>query len=173
MQLLVNRGGAVFADATAARMGDQSATTPERKADGGENQDLAQAEMPRRGPRRLRGSGHVAQPGAGGRRGAARLPQRRKRPSRAMPPELFAGSDGDFGWFAVPVHADGDQVIDFVVPQHHDGPDTRYGTEDDFTTLVTLLNTTPLVPFAAPTRRTDRRPRREPCRTGRWRRTAG
>lgn len=61
---------------------------------------------------------------------------------RAMPPEPFEGSEGDFGYFAVPVPAAGDQVIDFVVPQHHDGPDTSYGTEDDFTRLVTLLNTT-------------------------------
>ena len=61
---------------------------------------------------------------------------------RAMPPEILTGGDSDFGWFAVPVHANGDQVIDFMVPQLQDGPDTRYGTEDDFTTLVTLLNTT-------------------------------
>ena len=45
VQVLSNRGGAAFADETAARMGDQSATTPERKADGGKNQNLAEAEM--------------------------------------------------------------------------------------------------------------------------------
>ena len=33
---------------------------------------------------------------------------------RAMPPEPFAGDDRDFGWFAVPLHADDDAAINFV-----------------------------------------------------------
>ena len=40
----------------------------------------------------------------------------------------------------------GDGVVDFVVPQHNAGPDEEPETEDDFTTLVTLLNTTPAGP---------------------------
>ena len=35
------------------------------------------------------------------------------------------------------------QLSVILLPRHHNGPDTSYGTEDDFTTLVTLLNTTP------------------------------
>ena len=33
-----------------------------------------------------------------------------------------------------------------MVPKRDLGPDNEYGTEDDFTTLVTLLNTTPAGP---------------------------
>ena len=36
----------------------------------------------------------------------------------------------------------GDEAIDFVVPYREDGPDGSLGTADDFTMLVTLLNTT-------------------------------
>ena len=63
-----------------------------------------------------------------------------------MPPEPFAGEDRYFGYFTVPMHVDSDSVIDFVVPQHHDGPDGNYGTDDDYTTFVALLNTTPAGP---------------------------
>ena len=147
VQVLANRGGSSFADETAARMGDQTATTPARKADGRENQNLAEAEMhdvDRDGCADLvmsrgRSSVGVEAPLVYRNDGRGRF--------RAMPPEPFAGSDGDFGHFAVPMHADGDQVIDFVVPQHHNGPDSHYGTDDDFTALVTLLNTTPAGPI--------------------------
>ena len=143
VQVLVNRGGSSFADETPDRMGDQSATTPERRADSGENQNVAEAEMhdvDRDGCADLvmsRGRAPVA--------AQAPLVYRNDGTGRfrAMPPEPFAGPDGDFGYFAVPVHA----VIDFVVPQHHNGPDSHYGTDDDFTTLVTLLNTTPAGPI--------------------------
>ena len=117
VQVLSNRGGAAFADETAARMGDQSATTPGHKADGGDNQNLAEAEMydvDRDGCADLvmshsRGPLDVEAPLVYRNDGSGRF--------RAMPPEPFAGSDGDFGYFAVPVHADDDQVIDFVVPR--------------------------------------------------------
>ena len=62
---------------------------------------------------------------------------------QAMSPVPFVRSNRYFGYNAVPADVNGDAVIDFVVPQHHNGPDDRYGTADDFTTLVTLLNTTP------------------------------
>jgi hypothetical protein len=65
---------------------------------------------------------------------------------QAMPPEPFAGSDRYFGTYAVPADVNGDRVIDFVVPHRDNGPDGRFGTADDFTNLVTLLNTTPAGP---------------------------
>ena len=43
----------------------------------------------------------------------------------------------------VPVDLNGDGVIDFVYPQHDNGPDNRYHTADDFVTFVAYLNTTP------------------------------
>ena len=43
----------------------------------------------------------------------------------------------------MPADVNGDTVIDFVVPVHHNGRDNLYSTDDDFTTLVTLLNATP------------------------------
>ena len=136
IQALINAGGGRFVDETPAWIGDQGAT-----AIAGENHGALELhDVDRDGCLDMVVSGIRAPVSAtaplvylndGGRR------------FRAMPPETLTGGDSDFGWFAVPVHADGDQVIDFVVPQHHDGPDTRYGTEDDFTTLVTLLNATP------------------------------
>ena len=64
----------------------------------------------------------------------------------AMDPTLFAGDDRYFGTQAVPADVNGDSVVDFVVPYRDDGPDDEWGSEDDFTTLVTLLNTTPAGP---------------------------
>ena len=58
----------------------------------------------------------------------------------------FARSDRYFGTYAVPADVNGDAAIDFVVPRLNNGPDGRDGTADDFTTLVTLLNTTPAGP---------------------------
>ena len=60
----------------------------------------------------------------------------------ALSPEPFAGSDRHFGTYAVPADVNGDTVIDFVVPDRDVGPDGLFRTADDFTTLVTLLNTT-------------------------------
>ena len=59
---------------------------------------------------------------------------------------LFAGDDRYFGIQAVPADVNGDYVVDFVVPHRDDGPDDEWGSEDDFTTLETLLNTTPAGP---------------------------
>ena len=59
---------------------------------------------------------------------------------------LFAGDDRYFGMQAVPADVNGDSVVDFVVPHRDEGPDDEWGSEDDFTTLVTLLNTTPAGP---------------------------
>ena len=136
IQVLVNRGGAEFEDETARWM-TQSATAPAPWEWGGQ---LQMHDVDRDGCADLVVSGSGTPIGA-----ASPIVYRNDGRNRfgAMPPQPFTGGDGDFGWFAVPVHADGDEVVDFVVPQHHDGPDGRYGTEDDYTSLVTLLNTTP------------------------------
>ena len=48
----------------------------------------------------------------------------------------------DFGWGAMPIDANGDGAIDFVVSELGPGRDGIWGTRDDGTRLVTLLNTT-------------------------------
>ena len=146
IQVLVNRGGMSFDDETAARMGDQSATTPERNPDG---EPLHNAATPRmhdvdrdgcadlvmwRGPNVRTESPLVYLNDGSGR-------------FQAASPVPFAGSDRYFGFNAVPADVNGDEAIDFVVPRHSNGPDHRYGTADDFTMLVTLLNTTPAGPI--------------------------
>ena len=142
VQVLVNRGGASFGDETLTRMGDQSATTPERNPDGDPLHNSAVPTMhdvDRDGCVDLvtsRGA-HV--------RTESPLVYRNDGTGRfqAMSPVPFAGSDRYFGGNAVPADVNGDAAIDFVVPWHSDGPDRRYGTADDFTMLVTLLNVTP------------------------------
>ena len=47
----------------------------------------------------------------------------------------------------MPAELNGDAAIDFVLPWHDNGPDERHGTADDFTALLTLLNTTPPGPI--------------------------
>ena len=61
---------------------------------------------------------------------------------RAMTAAPFACSDRHFGFEAVPLEVNGDGAVDFIVPRRGNGPDGRYGTEDDYTTFVTLFNTT-------------------------------
>ena len=147
IQVLVNRGGTSFGDETLTWMGDQSATTPERDTDGDPLYNRAAPEMhdvDRDGCLDLvmsRSSGPV--------RTESPLVYRNDGSGRfqAMSPVPFAGSDRYFGRGAVPADVNGDAAIDFVVPQHHNGLDERYGTADDFTTLVTLLNTTPVGPL--------------------------
>ena len=46
----------------------------------------------------------------------------------------------------MPADVNGDAAIDFVVPRRHDGPDNQARTADDFSTLLTLVNTTPVGP---------------------------
>ncbi len=142
IQVLINRGGTSFGDETLASMGDQSATTPERDADG---EPLHNAATPRMHDVNRDGCADLVMwrnvqvrtesPLVYLNDGSARF--------RALSPVPFAGSDRYFGFGAVPADVNGDAATDFVVPQHNDGPDRRYGTADDFTTLVTLLNTTP------------------------------
>ena len=142
VQVLVNRAGRSFDDETPARMGDQSATTPERGPDG---EPLHNAATPTMHDVDRDGCADLVMwrnPNVRAESPLAYLNDGSGR-FRAMSPVPFAGSDRYFGFGAVPADVNGDAAIDFVVPQHHDGPDGRYGTADDFTTLVTLLNTTP------------------------------
>ena len=132
-----------FVDETPTRMGDQSATTPERDADG---EPLYNAATPRMHDVDRDGCADLVMSRSWrDMRTDSPLVYRNDGSGRfqAMSPVPFAGSDRYFGSNAVPADANGDMATDFVVPDRHDGPDDRYGTADDFTTLVTLLNTTP------------------------------
>ena len=145
VQVLVNRGGTSFGDETAVRVGDQSATTPERAPNGEplyNAGELGMHDVDRDGCADL-----VVQRGAHMRTesplvyrndGSGRF--------RAMSPVPFAGSAPYFGYRAVAADVNGDAAIDFVVPVRDFGPDGRGGTADDFTLLTTLLNTTPAGP---------------------------
>ena len=146
IQVLINRGGTRFDDETSVWMGDQSATLPERNADGDEHYSPAEPKMhdvDRDGCADL-----VMSTSGAPVRTESPLVYRNDGSGRllAMPPEPFAGAERYFGYYAQPADVNGDTVIDFVVPRHHNGPDGRYDTADDFTTLVTLLNTTPVGP---------------------------
>ena len=145
LQVLINRDGRSFDDETLTWMGDQSATTPERGVDGEPLSNVAQPYlhdidldgcvdlvMGRSLPVRVE-SPLVYRNNGGGR-------------FQAMSPVPFAGSSRSFGALAVPADVNGDTAVDFVVPHYNEGPDRRYGTADDLTTLVTLLNTTPAGP---------------------------
>ena len=146
IQVLINRGGTSFSDETPAWMGDQSATTPERDADGNE---LFNDGAPRMHDVDRDGCADLVM-------SRPHAPVRTESPLvyrndgsgrfQAMSPVPFAGSDRYFGWGAVPADVNGDGTIDFVVPWHDNGPDGRYGTEDDLSELLTLLNTTPAGP---------------------------
>ncbi len=149
VQVLVNRGGTSFVDETPARMGDQSATTPERDSNGDPLHNVS-TRMPRMHDVdrdgcadlvmwRVNANVRTESPLVYQNDGSGRF--------QAMSPVAFAGSDRYFGFNAVPANANGDMAIDFVVPQRHAGPDGLYGTADDLAMLVTLLNTTPPVPI--------------------------
>ena len=146
IQVLINRGGTSFGDETLAWMGDQSATTPERDADGNplyNRGDPKMHDVDRDGCADL-----VMSRKNNGVRTESPLVYRNDGSGRfqAMSPVPFAGSNRYFGQGAVPADVNGDAVVDFVVPHRDVGPDERYGTADDFTFLVTLLNTTPAGP---------------------------
>ena len=141
--VLRRRRAMSFVDETPIWMGDQSATTPERDADGIE---LTNDGTPRMHDVDRDGCADLVMS-----RGHA--PVRTESPLvyrndgsgrfRAMSPVPFAGSDRYFGHGAVPADVNGDGAIDFVVPLHDNGPDGLYDTEDDLSELLTLLNTTP------------------------------
>ena len=148
VQVLVNRGGASFDDETSVRMGDQSATTPERDANGDPLYNIGVPSMhdvDRDGCADLVVTREPA-------RTDAPLVYRNDGSGRfqAMSPVPFVGSRNErdqFGFKAVPADVNGDGTIDFVVPYPDVGLDGRYGTVDDDTMFVTLLNTTPAGPI--------------------------
>ena len=157
IEVLVNEGAASgvlrrrrpmsFVDETSTRMGDQSATTSERDSDGELLWNIADPKMhdvdrdgcPDLVMSNIRRPVRTETPLVYRNDGRGRF--------RAMPPVPFAGSDRYFGTHAVPADVNGDGVIDFVVPVQDNGRDSLYGTADDFTTFVTLLNTTPPGPI--------------------------
>ena len=152
VQALVNRGtpsrvlrrrtAMSFGDETPTWMGDQHATTPERNPNGDELSNFAEPAMHdvdgdgcqdlvmSRSLMRVR----VESPLVYRNNGSGQF--------RAMPPDLFA----DFSFYAVPMDANGDNAIDFVVLERDDGPDGRFNTGDDVSTLVTHVNATPAGP---------------------------
>ncbi len=147
IQFLVNRGGTSFGDETLTWTGDQSATTPQRNADGEPLDNAAGPTM-----RDVDGDGcadlvmsrgttavHAESPLGYLNDGSGRF--------RAMSPVPFTGSDPDFGRNGMPADVNGDAAIDFVFPRLHWGADGHHGTADDFTALVTLVNTTPPGPL--------------------------
>ena len=145
IQVLVNRGGSSFDDETPGRMGDQSATTPERDPDG---EPLHNAATPRMHDVDRDGCADLVMWGNPYVRTESPLAYLNDGSGRfqAASPVPFAGSDHYFGFNAVPADVNGDMAIDFVAPEANPGPDHRYGTTDDFTMLVTLLNTTAVGP---------------------------
>ena len=144
IQVLMNRGGTSFGDETTTWMGDQSATTPERDPEGNELYNDAAPRMhdiDRDGcadlvMSRSHANVRTESPLVYRNDGSGRF--------RPMSPVPFAGTDRYFGWSAVPADVNGDTVVDFVFPQHDNGPDGEYDTADDFTVFMTLLNTTPV-----------------------------
>ena len=146
IQVLINDSGTSFVDETSTRMGDQSAITSEYDSDGfplHNDGDLGMYDVDRDGCADL-----VVSKSWGAIRTESPLVYRNNGSGQfeAMDPTLFAGDDRYFGSQIVSVDVNGDGVIDFVVPLRDNGPDGDWGTEDDFTTLETLLNTTPAGP---------------------------
>ena len=145
VQVLANRGGTSFADETTIWMGDQSATLPERRADGDHLYNGAEPVM--RDVDRD-GCEDLVMARSLGARAESPLVYRNDGRGRfqAMSPVQFVGSADYFGFNAVPADVNGDGAIDFVIPERDRGPDREIGTPDDSTMLVTLLNTTPSGP---------------------------
>ena len=136
VQVLINAGHGSFSDESTTRMGDQDATTPETAQGFAVPQmhDVDRDGCPDLVMANSKSAVRVDAP-------LVYLDNGRGQFS-AMPPGPFTGGDRHFGYFAAPVDANGDGVVDFVVPQHDNGPDGEWRTGDDFTTLVTLVNTT-------------------------------
>ena len=143
IQVLINDDGEAFVDETSTWMGDQSLATLERYPNGDPLHNAASPTMldiDRDGCEDIvmsksntlirsesplfylnNGSGQF-------------------RP--VDPGEMFTGMDWS-GIYGVPADVNGDGVIDLVFPQRIVGPDDEYGTDDDSTRFLTLLNTTP------------------------------
>ena len=147
IQVLINEDGEAFVDETSTWMGDQSLTTPEHYPNG--DGLLYNAASPRMLDIDRDGCEDIVM--ADGLK-----PIRPESPifylnngsgqfQPVEPDEMFTGMGWD-GLYATPADVNGDTVIDLVFPQRIVGPDDEYGTDDDSTRFLTLLNTTPLRP---------------------------
>lgn len=150
IQVLVNDQGTSFVDETATRMGDQSGTTAKYDSDGFELYNdgaVSMHDVDRDGCADI-----VVSRSWGIRTPGFPLVHRNSGSGQftVLDPKLFVGDDRYFGAKVVPADVNGDGAIDFVVPQRHG----EWGSEDGFTTLVTLLNTTPAGPVRCSPRAT-------------------
>ena len=137
--LLRRRRAMSFVDETTTWMGSQRSTTPERDAAG---EPLYNAAEPRMHDVDRDGCADLVMVRGGALTIQAPLIYRNNGSGQfqAITPEApFAGTSRNI----VSAHLNGDEVIDFVYPQHDNGPDNRYHTADDFVTFVAYLNTTP------------------------------
>ena len=138
IQILINAGGTAFIDETPTWMADQSATLPERDADGNDLSNIAQPQM-----HDVDGDGCLD----------LTMAHMLVRPSKAAPLVYWNNGSGQFqamdpgpfagiSFYAMPADLDNDGLVDFVVSERDDGPDGKPRTEDDFSTFVAHLNTT-------------------------------
>ena len=146
IQVLINDDGEAFVDETSSWMGDQSLTTPERfpNVDGLHNaahprmldidRDGCEDIVMANGHNPIRPESPIFYLNNGS--GQFRL---------LTPDEMFTGMNWD-GRYSAPADVNGDGVFDLMFPQRIDGPDDEYGTDDDSTRFLTLLNTTPAGP---------------------------
>ena len=144
IQVLINDDGEAFVDETSTWMGDQSLTTPELYPNG---DGLHNAARPRMLDIDRDGCEDIVMANANTRpespifylnNGSGQF-------QPVDPGEMFTGMDW-LGIYSAPADVNGDGVIDLVFPQRILGPDDEYGTDDDSTRFLTLLNTTPAGP---------------------------
>ena len=142
IQVLINDDGEAFVDESSTWMGDQNSTTPERYPNGDPLHNAARpmmVDIDRDGCEDIvmANANTLIRPespifylnnGSG-----------QFRP--VDPDGMFTGMNWS-GIYGVPADVNGDGVIDLVFPQRILGPDDEYGTEDDSTRFLTLLNTT-------------------------------
>ena len=144
IQVLINDDGEAFVDESSTWMVDQNATTPERYLNG---DPLHNAARPRMLDIDRDGCEDIVMANANTlirtespifylNNGSGQF-----RP--VDPGEMFTGMDWS-GIYSVPADVNGDGVIDLVFPQRILGPDDEYGTDDDSTRFLTLLNATPV-----------------------------
>ena len=144
IQVLINDDGEAFVDETSTWMGDQSLATPQRYPNG---DPLHNAARPRMLDIDRDGCADIVMANANTlirsespifylNNGSGQF--------RPVEPSAMFTSMNWSGIYGVPADVNGDGVIDLVFPQRILGPDDEYGTDDDSTRFLTLLNTTPV-----------------------------
>ena len=152
IQVLINEGvpsfvlrrrrAMSFVDETSTWVGKQRRTTPERNAAG---DPLTNGAVPRMHDVDRDGCADLVMVRSGYPVGdEAPLIYRNNGSGQFRALSLEAPLEGRL---IAPADLNGDAVIDFVFPQHDNGPDRRYRTADDFVTFVAFLNTTPAGPI--------------------------